>query len=218
MKNLCLFDLDGTLIDPYTAITKGVQHALRTIGFDIADRNELRRFIGPPLRDSLQEINPKFTDTDIDEIVSKYREYFLEFGIYENHLYPGVIEMLDRLKEAGLPLAIATSKWRVSAQKIAEYLKFGHYFDHIIGCEADGTRSSKAEVISHVLSLYDLKNESALKPIMIGDRKYDIIGARETNVPCIGITWGYGSKKELQAENPWLIVDSIEELCDILTR
>jgi len=222
MKNLCLFDLDGTLIDPYTAITKGVQHAIHAMGFDAPDRNVLTRFIGPPLRDSLWEINPEFTDKDIEDIVVKYREYFIEYGIYENHLYPGVIEMLSSLKAAGLPLSIATSKWKVSAQKITEYLKIDHYFDYIIGCEADGTRGRKAEVISHVLSLYghesseNIGNENSLKPIMIGDTKYDIIGARETNVPCIGITWGYGSKEELQAEEPWLIVDTMNELCDAL--
>ena len=214
MKKLCLFDLDGTLIDPHTAITKAAQYALALEGIKIADRNELNPLIGPPLRDSLRELY-NFTDPEqIERIVDKYREYFLEKGIYENELYPGVIDMLKQLKNAGLTLTIATSKLMISAQKIAEYLEFDKYFDLIIGCEYDGARSHKSEVIDYILDKLDPNKQCS--PVMIGDRKYDIIGAKEMGIDSIGITWGYGSREELEMESPGLIVDSVEELGRVL--
>ena len=216
MKKLILFDLDGTLIDPHTAITKAMQHALALEGIEIVDRNQLNPFIGPPIRDCLRELY-NMTDTEkIERIVSNYREYFLEKGIYQNTLYPGIIHMLQQLKDAGLTLTIATSKLMVSAKKIAEYLEFDHYFDLIIGCEYDGTRSHKREVIDYILDELDPKRQYS--PVIIGDRKYDIIGARETGIESIGITWGYGSREELAQEHPTLIVDSVETLCRTLLK
>ena len=215
MNRLCLFDFDGTLIDPHTAITTAAQYALATEGINVMDRNELNPFIGPPLRDSLQEFYNITDQEKIERIVDKYREYFLEHGIYQNKLYPGVIAMLQQLKDAGLTLAIATSKLMQSAQKIAEYHEFDHYFDLIIGCEYDGTRSRKSEIIDYILTRLD--PERRYSPIMIGDRKYDIIGAREMEIDSIGVTWGYGSREELERENPTLIVDSVEALSRVLT-
>jgi len=201
----------GTLIDPHTAITTAAQYALGLEGIEIADRNQLNPLIGPPLRDSLREYFNLTDPQQIERIVDKYREYFLEKGVYQNELYPGVVEMLQQLKSAGLTLAIATSKLMISAQKIAEHLEFDWYFDLIIGCEYDGTRSHKSEVIDYVLERLDPKKQCA--PVMIGDRKYDIIGAKEVGIESIGITWGYGSREELEQEKPDLIVDSVEALC-----
>jgi len=193
-----------------------MQHALALEGIEIVDRNQLNPFIGPPIRDCLRELY-NMTDTEkIERIVSNYREYFLEKGIYQNTLYPGIIHMLQQLKDAGLTLTIATSKLMVSAKKIAEYLEFDHYFDLIIGCEYDGTRSHKREVIDYILDELDPKRQYS--PVIIGDRKYDIIGARETGIESIGITWGYGSREELAQEHPTLIVDSVETLCRTLLK
>ena len=213
MKKLCLFDLDGTLIDPHTSITKGMQHALTFVGIKIEDRNKLNCFIGPPIRDSLQQFYNFTNSEEIELVVNKYLEYFEEKGLYENTLYPGIIDMLNRLKDAGLTLTIATSKPMVNAIKIAKHLKFDQYFDIIAGCELDGTRSRKKEVIDYVLSNDTYKKQVS---VMIGDRKYDIIGAREVDIASIGVTWGYGSREELKKEKPTLIVDSIEELIEAL--
>ena len=214
MKKLCLFDLDGTLIDPYEAITKGMQLALSAVGIDISDRRKLTCMIGPPMRDGLREFF-NITDTEKVELMySKYLEYFAEHGVYENTLYPGVVEMLETLKKAGLGLTIATSKRMTVAQAIAEYLKIDHYFDLIIGCEADGTRARKSEVIEYVLASTDPQRQNS--PVMIGDRKYDIIGAKETGISSIGITWGYGSREELEKEQPTYIVDTMDELCKVI--
>jgi len=210
MKRLCLFDLDGTLIDPHTAITTGVQVAMRELGVDIPDRNQINHFIGPPIRDSIRTMGD-FTDEEIERVVTKYREYTFETGIYQNTLYPGIIEMLEKLKGEVI-LTIATSKMLIMANQIAENLKIDHYFDLIMGCEPDGTRSRKSEVINAVLDNYD----NPINPVIIGDTKYDIIGAKESGIASIGITWGYGTREELQTAGADVIVDSMEELCKAL--
>jgi len=212
MKKLCLFDLDGTLIDPHAAITTGVQIALKELGLDIPDRNQLNHFIGPPIRDSIRAMGD-FTDDEIERAVAKYRETF-ERGIHLNKLYPGIIEMLEKLKNEGLTLTIATSKMLIMAEQIAKNLNIHQYFDIIMGCEPDGTRSRKSEVINAVLEKY----ESPVSPVIIGDTKYDIIGAKESGIASIGITWGYGTKEELEDAGADIIINSIDELCAVLLK
>jgi len=212
MKRLCLFDLDGTLIDPHTAITTGVQVAMRALGVDIPDRNQINHFIGPPIRDSIRTMGD-FTDEEIESVVDKYREYTFKEGIYLNTLYPGIVEMLEKLKDEVI-LTIATSKMLIMANQIAENLEITNYFDLIMGCEPDGTRSRKSEVINAVLENY----ENPINPVIIGDTKYDIIGAKESGIFSIGITWGYGTREELQAAGADIIVDSIDELCEVLLQ
>ena len=211
MKRLCLFDLDGTLIDPHTAITTGVQVAMKEVGVDIPDRNQINHFIGPPIRDSIRTMG-NFTDEEIERVVDKYREYTFEKGIYQNTLYSGIIDMLERLKSEGFTLTIATSKMLIMANQIADNLKFSQYFDLIMGCEPDGTRSRKSEVINAVLERY----KNPIKPVIIGDTKYDIIGAKEAGISSIGVTWGYGSFEELQTAGADIIVDSMDELYGVL--
>ena len=213
MKRLILFDLDGTLIDPYDAITKGAQYALKHAGFEINDRSVFIPFIGPPLRWSLKEFT-KITDKEkIEEIVKKYREYFGKHGIYENTLYPGISEMLERLKNTGHHLAIATSKLQSNAVEIAEYLGIDRYFDLITGCEPDGARSEKNEVIEHVLALF---GEKAKSPVIVGDRKFDVVGAKLTGIESIGVTWGYGPREELEEAGADYIAESVDELLQII--
>ena len=212
MKRLCLFDLDGTLIDPHAAITTGVQVAMQEVGVDIPDRNQINHFIGPPIRDSIRTMGD-FTDEEIERVVDKYREYTFAEGIYLNKLYPGIVEMLEKLKSEVI-LTIATSKMLLMANQIAENLEIIDYFDLIMGCEPDGTRSRKSEVILAVLE----KFESPVNPVIIGDTKYDIIGAREAGIASIGITWGYGTRKELEEHKADIIVDSMNELCDVLLK
>lgn len=214
-KRLVLFDLDGTLIDPYEAITKGAQYALADVGIHISNRDELIPFIGPPLWDSMRAITKSTDEAFIAKVVSKYREYFAEHGVYENKLYPGVVDMLERLKGAGLTLTIATSKLMTSAIEIVKYLGIEHYFDLIIGCEPDGTRSNKDDVIRHVLANVNLDGQ---EPVMIGDRKFDIIGAKKTGITSIGITWGYGPREELEEAGADFIVDSMDELCEEILK
>ena len=208
MKTLCLFDLDGTLTDSKTGILNSAEYALKAVGIKTsAYSGNLDKLIGPPIRDAFRLIHP-FTDAEVEEVVRKYREYFATKGLLENEVYPGIMDMLSKLDSQGINMAIATSKATVYAVRIAEHFGFAKYFDVIMGSELDGSRSRKSEVIQAVLD----NLISAEKIIMIGDREHDIIGAKETGVASVGVTWGYGTRQELEAAGAINIVDSAEEL------
>ena len=216
MKKLCLFDLDGTLTDSKTGILNSAEYALKAVGIKTSDyTGSLNNLIGPPIRDAFRLIYP-FADTEVEEVVRKYREYFTEKGILENHVYPGIVDMLAKLKSEGVTMAIATSKATVYARRIANHFGFAKYFDVIMGSELDGSRGRKSEVIRAALD--ELGAGGAHKIIMIGDREHDIIGARETGIAGIGVTWGYGTRQELEAAGAVDIVDSVDELCRIILR
>lgn len=210
---LCLFDLDGTLTDPKEGITKSVQYALNSFGIKVGDLDELIPFIGPPLRDSFQSIYG-FTAEQAEIAVAKYREYFSETGIFENAPYAGIAELLAELKDNKIKLAIATSKPTVFAEKIAAHFGLAHYFDLIAGSEIDGTRSRKSEVISYVLESFPI--HYARHAVMIGDRKYDIIGANEMGIDSIGVLWGYGSSDELKEAGAVDLAQAPDELRDLI--
>jgi phosphoglycolate phosphatase len=208
---LLMFDLDGTLTDPQIGMKKSMEYALDALGVktEIEDFNV---FIGPPLRNSLRDVFG-FTGEKNELAVTKYREYFGEKGLLENELYHGVIEMLQQVKARGIKTAIATSKVTEYAERIAEHFGFAEYFDFICGSEFDGERSAKKEIISHVLDTLDCKPEQA---VMIGDRKYDILGAKAMGVASVGVTWGFGGVDELEGAGADYIVGSPEELTALL--
>jgi len=212
MQKLCLLDLDGTLVDPIEGITGSFSYALESFGTKVPDKYALAKYIGPPIRDSFREAG--FAEAQIEEAVSKYREHFVKTGIFENTLYPGIIDMLEQLKNSGVIMAIATSKVASYAEIIAEHFGFEKHFILIAGSELDGTRSQKSEVITYALDILD--PERKMSPVMIGDRKYDILGAREVGIDSIGVTWGYGSRQELESAGAVRLVDSPRELCEVL--
>ncbi|WP_274650171.1 HAD family hydrolase [Paenibacillus humicola] len=189
-----LFDLDGTLTDPKEGITNSIVYALRRFEIHVDDPDRLKPFIGPPLAGSFRE-RFGFSEAEAARAVSYYREYFSEKGLFENELYAGVPELLEELKHTGFRLLIATSKPAVYAGRIADHFGIGAYFEHIGGSELDGTRSDKTELIAHLLGEFGIEAGSAA---MIGDRKHDIVGARNNGVAGIGVGYGYGSERELR--------------------
>lgn len=211
MKNykVVLFDLDGTLTDPKIGITKSVQHALQKAGVMVNDLDELEPFIGPPLQVSFQEIYG-FNDTQITQAIRDYRERFAERGMFENKLYEDIPALLAHLKQQGYILTIATSKPTVFAEQIIKYFHLESYFDLVVGSHLDGSRSAKGEIIAEVLQQLDSYPKEQF--IMIGDRKYDLIGARENQIDAIGVTYGFGSLEELKNEEPIYIVDHVNDL------
>lgn len=215
MKSLCLFDLDGTLTDPKTGITKSIAYALNAFGIHVADLDALTHFIGPPLQDSFRAAY-HFTPAEVERAISKYREYFSENGIFENAVYDGVTEALESLKENGATMAIATSKPTVFAQRIAEHFDLLQYFDLVAGSELDGTRSRKGDVIRYALGIVDPGRSKAA--VMIGDREHDIVGAYENGMESIGVTWGYGSRAELEAARATWIVESPRALLQTIVQ
>ena len=207
--NTILFDLDGTLTDPFEGITKSFVYALNAFGIDEPDRNVLRRVIGPPLIYSFKEYYG-FDDVKAQRAVVKYRERFSKVGLYENRLYDGVEDMLKALKDKGITLAVASSKAWVYVEQILEHFNIDKYFSFISGCELDQTRSEKDEVIEHAISSLGITDRS--KILMVGDRKYDLIGAQSTGIDVVGVLYGYGDIDELSKYPTVFIADSVSAL------
>lgn len=203
-----LFDLDGTLTDPKEGIVNSILYALQKLSIHENFINELDSFIGPPLRESFLK-RYDLTDEQADNAMLYYREYFSVKGIYENRIYPGVTEMLKSLCAHSFKLFVATSKPTVFAVEVLRYFKIDSYFDEIIGSNLDNSRTDKTEIISHIITTYGLQAASS---VMIGDRKHDIIGAKNNSMKTIGVTFGYGSLEELKLHQPDHIVNSCKEI------
>lgn len=207
-----LFDLDGTLTDPKEGITKCVQYALTSVGIDEPDLDKLEPFIGPPLHESFMEFYG-FDRENAMKLVEKYRERFNDIGIYENNIYPGIADMLKALKEAGCRLSIASSKPTVLVERILDHFNICNYFDTVVGSNLDGTRTKKEEVVEEALRQLQCVKE---KTAMVGDRRFDIEGARAFGLTGIGVAFGYAAENELEEAGADYIADTVEELQNLL--
>lgn len=212
MKPYVLFDLDGTLTDPKEGITKSVQYALKKFDIHVEDLNQLVSFIGPPLGLSFNE-QYGFSNEEAKQAVAYYREYFQDRGLYENEVYPGMEQGLQALIAQGKTLLVATSKPTVYAVKILKHFRLHSYFRFVGGSELDGSRTDKAEVIRHVLDELRVRTEDA---VMIGDRKHDVIGAKRVGLASIAVGYGYGSEQELTDSGPTYLVNTVDELFNLL--
>lgn len=208
-KTYLLFDLDGTLTDPFIGITRSVQHALKYYGIIENDLSRLAPLIGPPLIDSFRETY-HFSEEQAEEAVSYYREYFAERGWRENKVYPGIPELLKHLQEAGHKLYVATSKPTPFAEKILDHFNLSRYFERIEGASLDHTRMRKTEVMRYLLTQAGISEKG--QTVMIGDRKFDVAGAHEIGVECIGVLYGYGSREELVSAGADYIVPTVDAL------
>lgn len=190
-----LFDLDGTLVDPFQGITGSYKALLKEMGLDNPGDEVLRSFIGPPLRECLARIMQTNDSATIEHGVLRYRHYYVnEKFMLLDPLYPDVEFTLMRLRNQGRRLLVATSKAESYARDILAHHKLDRLFDEVYGSELDGTRSNKKELIAHLLKEQSL---SAADCLMIGDRKHDALGAKANGVACVGVEYGYGSYAEL---------------------
>lgn len=210
-KNI-LFDLDGTLTDPKEGITNSVAHALDYFGIHVADRNDLCKFIGPPLTDSFAKYYG-FDAKKSLKAIEVYREYFSVKGIFENRLYDGIITMLEKLSRMNRQLFIATSKPEKFAVQIAKHFDFYRFFKAVRGIPLDREGMTKGEVIAGVIREFSLDRAQT---VMVGDRSYDIMGAAENGIDSIGVLYGYGDRDELEGANAGYIADSINQLTNYL--
>lgn len=218
MKNYLLFDLDGTLTDPKVGICTCVQYALASFGIDEPDIDKLTPFIGPPLKDSFMQFY-SMDEQQAESAVAKYRERFQDTGLFENELYDGIPKMLETLNSKGMYLAVASSKPTVFVERILEHFQIKKYFKVIVGSELDGTRVNKDEVVDEALRrLFGDKPIEKEKVYMIGDRRFDVEGARAMGVESVGVTYGYGDMDELREAKADYIVRSVEELQSFLLR
>lgn len=215
MKNydVVLFDLDGTLTDSAAGIIKSVAYALDKWGIQDYDYDQLLEFVGPPLHDSFVKYFG-LSQAESYEIVDMYREYYKAKGIFENIVYTGIPALLADLQAAGKTILLSTSKPEIFARQILKYYDLDKYFTYIAGANLDGTRVKKAEVVAYALESAAITNvENA---VLVGDREYDIFGARENGMDSIAVTYGYGSPEELATAKPDFTVDNVGEIAQIL--
>lgn len=205
-----LFDLDGTLTDPKVGITRSIQYALEKLDRTVPAVDDLLWCIGPPLQESFRKLLSPYAD-QAETAVSFYRERFSAVGKFENEIYPGIIEILDGLNAQGFNLFVATSKPVVFALDIIAHFDLLPFFKKVYGSVLDGDLTDKGALISHIL-----RNEriAAKSTLMVGDRSFDILGAKKNSVCSLGVTYGYGAKIELIEAGADFIADSPREIME----
>lgn len=209
MYDTIFFDLDGTLTDSAPGILNAVRFALEGAGMTVPPEKELMRFIGPPLTTELQAAFG-IGGEEAAALVRRFQVYFKKDGMFENRVYDGVPDMLERLLASGRRAAVTTSKPEPFARTILEHFGLSQYFTAIVGSALDErTRATKAEVVAQALEM--LKPERVL---LVGDRCHDVEGAHANKIPCLGVLYGYGSREELSEAE--YIAESVEALSEML--
>ncbi len=208
------WDLDGTISNSAEGIFNSIKFALKKLELDIPSQEVLNSFIGPPLYVSFMKYWFPKNEKMGHYAVELYREYYAEKGIYENSLYEGIDSILTEIKSNGGKLYLATAKPTDYAKIVLKHSKIDHLFEDVYGSNMDGSRSSKVEIIRDLFNNYPtMKND---KCVMIGDRYYDLAGANHHNIDGIGVLYGFGTKEELEKENPKHIISKTVDFKNIL--
>lgn len=207
------FDLDGTLTDPSAGQISGYKYALGKMGVDYGSDEQLRRYIGPPIYEEWQK-GYGLTPEEAGEAVRLFREYFSVYGWWDNKVYPGIPELLARLKESGKKIILATSKPDVFALKILELFDLKKYFDFFGTATFQHIREKKWEVLDYALK--GIGSPDFEKCVMVGDRKYDAEGAQICGIDSIGVLHGHGSREELEEAGFTYICEDAYALAKLL--
>lgn len=210
-----LFDLDGTLTDSGAGITRCIQEALRRLGSAVPPEESLRCFVGPPLRETFARLLATRDEATLAEAIRLYRERFVAIGMFENALYPGVAEGIERLREGGHRLWVATSKPQVYARRILEHFAIAGAFAGVHGPDLSERHHDKRDLLRELLATERL---SAPEACMVGDRVHDVEGARANGVAAVGVLWGYGTADELREAGPDHVVETMAALCAYFER
>jgi len=192
--DVLFFDLDGTLTDPRPGIVGSLRFALDQLAAPCPSDDVLASYIGPPLRGTFATLLGTNEADRIEEAMRLYRKRFADTGLYENRVYDGVPEMLERAGSAAKAVYVATSKPAIYAERIVRHFGLAQHFRKVYGPELDGRYEDKAELLAHILTREGVQPEVA---IMIGDRAADVHAAKASGVRSIGVLWGYGSEREL---------------------
>ncbi len=215
MFKYVFFDLDGTLTDSEEGITKSLRYALSHFGIEYPDSAMLRKFIGPSLSYSFETFCG-FDKEKSRAATEKYRERFESIGLYENRLYDGIKELLEDLKKRGKVIVLATSKPLPYAKKILEYFGIYQYFDFVSGAGFEGSSLEKEDIIESAIKSLGCSGDRKSEIVMVGDRKYDIKGAKINGTSAVGVKYGFAEEGELEAAGADYIVGSVEELMELL--
>jgi phosphoglycolate phosphatase len=208
-----LFDLDGTLTDSAPGITNSLRRTFEAIGRPVHSEDELMAYVGPPLVDALRA-HEGFTLAEAEHALEVYRGFAVESDLIDNAVFPGVVGLLRALKADGIPVATATSKPTSRAERILEHFGLREYFTFVGGASDDETRSSKADVIAYTLAELEKLGVDTSRPVLVGDRFYDVEGGNANDVPVIMVEWGYGSPAE--AKGAMAVVHSVDQLRSLL--
>ena len=213
MSTNVFLDLDGTLTDPKIGITKSIRYAMAKLDSPLPEKFDLDWTIGPSLWYSFKELG--LGDRETDKAINYYRERYTETGLFENYVYEGISEALQMLKENNIIMHLMTSKPHIYARKITANFNLSKFLTHEFGSELNGKNTNKANLISEAMDYLKLAPQEA---IMVGDRKFDIIGAKENSIRTVGVLWGYGSKDELEAELPDILIETPENLAKTILK
>lgn len=215
MYRYLLFDLDGTLTDSSEGICKSIQYSLGKIGIQEDDLQKLEVFIGPPLRYSFKEYYGLEGEL-AEQAIAFYRERYTEVGKYENRPYPGIREMLIHLKAAGAVLAVASSKPELYVEDILRHFDLYELFDYVVGSDLEGKRETKTAVIMEAMERMQVTREEQKGVLMVGDRHFDIDGAKELSLDSLGVYYGFAKSGELEAAGADYVVHTVDELEKLL--
>ena len=213
MYEYVFFDLDGTLTDSGEGIINAAIYALEKYNIEVNDRSELRKFIGPPLQDSFST-DYGFQEDEIEDVIRIFREYYSEKGIFENTIYENIQAMLFELKNRGKKLVVATSKPEVFTKKVLDHFNISSYFDYVSGATLNNDKIKKVDIIRDAICKLGITDKS--KVVMVGDRKLDVLGAKENGIDSIGVLWGYGDLLELEKVGPTYIAEKVLDLLEII--
>ena len=213
MYEYVFFDLDGTLVDSGLGIINSALYALDKFNITVNEKNELRKFIGPPLQYSFST-DYGFNEEEVSEAISLFREYYTEKGVYENELYKHIVDVLDELKRRGKKLVVATSKPEVFTIKVLEQFDLLKYFDYVSAASLDASKIKKEEIIKEAIENLSISDLS--KVVMVGDRNLDVLGAKINGVDSIGALWGFGSVEEFEKHNATFIAENVLDLLEFI--
>lgn len=210
-----LFDIDGTMTDSSEGITKSVQYTLEKYGIMEPNLENLRKFIGPPLIDSFMNYYG-FSKEEAIEARRIFNVRYQPIGWMENHPYPGIENVLETLQKEGKLLGIATSKPEDVADKVLNYFDLKKYFPIICAAPNNGLNGEKPGRIRAAMEEAKALGYEVKNPIMVGDTRFDVLGARECGIPCVGVTWGFAVEGEFEACDTQYVVDTMEKLLEVL--
>ena len=210
MLSTVLMDLDGTLTDPKEGIEGCIRYALAKLGAPPSSGG-LEWCIGPPLRGSFARLLGTDDAAQLERAVDLYRERFAEKGMFENSVYPGIPDALERIRNAGCRLFLATAKAQDFAARIMAHFGLAEFFEGLYGSRRDGRFTEKSDLVAHLVKTEGLDPS---RTIMVGDRKHDVIGGRDNGLRTAVVTYGYGSPEEIAAHRPDYVFDSPAAMAD----
>ena len=210
MKKCILFDLDGTLTDSGAGIIHCGQLVLEHYGLPIPEKKDMRWMVGPPLRVSFPRL--QIPEEKTEEAIEIYRYHYEKTGIFETEPYPGIADLLQKLQDDGHRLFVATSKPEYMALEVLNRFDLTKYFEKVCGCQRDGVRDKKADVIAYLMQYVQPGEEV----VMVGDTIFDVQGANEHKIPTVVVSWGYGVEQDMLDAGASAIANSPEHLIELI--